>query len=163
MHKIIVSWPDIAFPTSEEAMRVTRMTLVDSAKALGVNEPNVEQFQTRTNEVPTGQPTADTDHLLSTTDAQEWARSFIALFEGQMVGGPKVDEGLMIAWFANAFGVGERMSQPRHADEALDRAASAVSEAKANPDGEDEALDRASALVSEANAANGVEQKGEFA
>lgn len=40
-------------------------------------------------------------------DAQRWAREFIQLFEGHVVGGPKVDEGLLISWIANAMMCGE--------------------------------------------------------
>lgn len=115
MHRITVVWPDTSFPTSEEAMRVTRMSLVDSAKALGVNEPNVEQFETRESPAPqTDVPTNETgtavdDSFAETTDAMEWAKAFCQRFAGQIVGpGSGVDEGLMVGWFANAMGAGER-------------------------------------------------------
>jgi hypothetical protein len=58
------------------------------------------------------------------TDAQQWARAFLARFAGEMVGPPDggVDEGLLIAWFANALERGRaagqaelRPEQPRRA------------------------------------------------
>jgi hypothetical protein len=40
-------------------------------------------------------------------DAARWAREFIQEFKAHPVGGIVVDEGLMIAWFANAMMCGE--------------------------------------------------------
>jgi hypothetical protein len=56
----------------------------------------------------TGLPTATSDTPLNCDrDAGRWARDFIALFDGEMVGAKKVDEGLLISWFANAMMCGE--------------------------------------------------------
>jgi hypothetical protein len=41
--------------------------------------------------------------LLSTTDAQKWAQEFMRLFGDKR---DEIDEGLMIAWFANAIETG---------------------------------------------------------
>lgn len=118
-HKITVVWPDTSFPTSEEAMRVTRMSLVDAAKALGVNEPNVEQFQTRTNEPQRDEAVlaAMTDEFAETTDAMEWAKAFCARVRA---GCDPTDEGWLVGWFANAIGAGERASVARHTEHARD-------------------------------------------
>ncbi len=48
---------------------------------------------------------ADEAELLSTTDAAVWARHFIRRF-GEARSAPAIDEGLMLAWFANAIEVG---------------------------------------------------------
>ena len=41
------------------------------------------------------------------TDAVKWANEFVTTFLGHTIGPrSKVDEGLMIAWFANAIGAG---------------------------------------------------------
>jgi len=71
MHKIVVAWSETAFPTSAEALSVTRMSLVDSAKALGVSEPNVEQFETRSGELRTvdEQAFASADLVVATNGA----------------------------------------------------------------------------------------------
>lgn len=41
--------------------------------------------------------------LLSTTDAQVWAKEFLRIYETQDV---VLDEGFMIGWFANAIETG---------------------------------------------------------
>lgn len=43
------------------------------------------------------------NELLQTSDAQQWAREFIARFGAKLV---EIDEGLMLAWFANAIETG---------------------------------------------------------
>lgn len=123
-HKITVVWPDASFPTSDEARRVTRMSLVDAAKALGVNEPNVEQFETRTSEddpCPLARDEAAlaamNDEFAQTTDAMEWAKAFCARVRA---GCDPTDEGWLVGWFANAIGAGERASVARHAEHARD-------------------------------------------
>jgi hypothetical protein len=40
------------------------------------------------------------------TDGQAWACEFLAKFDGETVGGERVDEGLLLAWFANAIEAG---------------------------------------------------------
>lgn len=49
---------------------------------------------------------ANARDLLSTTDAQVWARAFMERFGGLTVGEGTVDEGTMIGWFANAIETG---------------------------------------------------------
>lgn len=44
--------------------------------------------------------------LLATTDASVWAARFVEIFHGSAVGTIALDEGTMIAWFANAIEVG---------------------------------------------------------
>jgi len=128
-HTIVVNWSESAFPTSQEAENVTRMSLTDAAKALGVNEPNVT-MKDRAGEVDAPTPTTDVpaaeanergtvvdDSFAEGADAQEWAQVFIKRFAGATVQGGEVgsqtglgpvDEGLMIGWFANAMAAGER-------------------------------------------------------
>lgn len=48
------------------------------------------------------------EKLLSTDDAQVWAREFVALHGG--------DEGLMIGWFANAIETAKRIERERYPD-----------------------------------------------
>lgn len=48
------------------------------------------------------------EKLLSTDDAQVWAREFVALHGG--------DEGLMIGWFANAIETAKRIERERYGD-----------------------------------------------
>jgi hypothetical protein len=43
----------------------------------------------------------NSDKLLTTDDAMEWATEFVKSFRGEVVG-DFVDEGLMVAWFASA-------------------------------------------------------------
>lgn len=45
------------------------------------------------------------------TDGQAWAREFLRRFDGEPVGGDRVDEGLMIGWFANAIETGRSAGQ----------------------------------------------------
>jgi hypothetical protein len=42
VHRLIVSWPDHAFGSADEAARVATIALSDASKALGVNEPTIE-------------------------------------------------------------------------------------------------------------------------
>lgn len=51
-------------------------------------------------------PEVDQDRLYSTTDAQVWAEEFAKVR-------PDVDRGLMIGWFANAFGTAELLALKR--------------------------------------------------
>ena len=44
--------------------------------------------------------------LLATTDAMVWAQEFVRIFNGASIGAGMVDEGTMIAWFANAIETG---------------------------------------------------------
>jgi len=45
------------------------------------------------------------NELLGTTDGREWAKEFMRLFEGELIG-DEVDLELMHGWFANAIEVG---------------------------------------------------------
>lgn len=46
---------------------------------------------------------ADTTNLNDNMDAQAWAKEFMRIWSGHVIGeGDTVDEGLMIGWFANA-------------------------------------------------------------
>lgn len=51
-------------------------------------------------------------------DGQRWAKEFITIWKGQPVGGPEVDEGLMIGWFANAIMAGHDHAARKARDEA---------------------------------------------
>jgi hypothetical protein len=55
---------------------------------------------------PSSNPEADP--LIDSTDPQRWAREFMALFGDRLA---DVDEGLMLAWFANAIQAARRAGE----------------------------------------------------
>jgi len=55
----------------------------------------------------------ETNALLETTDAQEWAQEFMRLFGDRR---DEIDEGLMISWFANAIETGRRAGEGQSLD-----------------------------------------------